>query len=613
MSAKKEAVKDAKVSLKPERANISSPIVEAVFDSIRCRSRILYVVTQEEERFLKEMHTVLFDTAHRFNRDAVNEMWLWTAGNGLREVTHHYAFMPYRVDIDAEMLRFPRYSQKEQETMQNTVMASPAMDHIAKTLCVPPRPTTTDGYPPIVNRIIILADYNRIAQHDLTSVRKIKDLIEDPVVSESINLTFIILASQLEIPAEIKPFVEVIDYHLPDRKTIHNIVREQVDQFHQDRIEQEKAGVKLDIKTEYTDEETKAITDSLLGLTHYEISVQIPKSIRKCRQLDPAFLIEAKEQIVRKSDIINYMHPTTGMKSIGGMENFKAWCVDRKNSFGDDAKAFGLEPPKGVLLLGIPGTGKSLAAKSLGNDWRVPLLHLDVGKIMSGIVGSSEARMRQALQTAESVAPCILWVDEIEKGLSGTGSSNFSDGGTMARVFGTFLTWMQEKTADVFVIATANNISQLPPELLRKGRFDEIFFIDLPGDDERKEIYTIHLTRRRGDPKNFDLDLLSKESKGFSGAEIEHTVKDAMYAAFNTPEKKLTTNLVLREIKKTIPLSESMKDEIAHVKTIASRMRFASDKSLNADLNPRTEMHAAPRTRSDIAQLVDEEEPKTLE
>jgi SpoVK/Ycf46/Vps4 family AAA+-type ATPase len=251
-------------------------------------------------------------------------------------------------------------------------------------------------------------------------------------------------------------------------------------------------------------------------------------------------------------------------------------------------------------------TGKSMGAKALGKEWGVPLLHLDVGKIMSGIVGSSEARMREAIKTAEAVAPCILWVDEIEKGLSGTGSSNFSDGGTMSRVFGTFLTWMQEKTADVFIVATANDITQLPDALKRKGRFDEIFFVDLPGAKEREQIFAIHIAKRKHNPEDFDLPLLAKESDGFSGAEIENAVKDAMYIAFNTADRKLTTHLVLAEIKKTTPLLESMKDKIDGIKKEASNMRFASSTSKHSSMSKlsstKIESHSTRRKVSSLAE-----------
>jgi SpoVK/Ycf46/Vps4 family AAA+-type ATPase len=420
-------------------------------------------------------------------------------------------------------------------------------------------------------------------------VRKIKDVLHNSVTNEEVNHVFIMLGHTLQIPDEMKAYTEVIDYSLPNREQIHNFIvssvqasKETIEDMASDPV---NAALLANRKVDYTPEEINSIVEACLGLSIYEILTQIAKSLAKLDKLDPKFILQAKQQIVHKSDIMEWIEPNVSLNDIGGADNLKAWFHDRKASFSDEAKEFGLESPKGVLMVGIPGTGKSMSAKALGNIWGVPLLHLDVGKIMSGIVVCSEGNIRKALKTAEAIAPCILWVDEIEKGFSGTGSSNMSDGGTMARVFGTFLTWMQEKEAPVFVVATANNISQLPPELMRKGRFDEIFFIDLPGDEERAQILGLHLKKRKQDPSNFDLDLLAKESEGFSGAELEHVIKDGMYVAFSSEEKKLTTNMVLREIKKTVPLSEAMKKEIDAVKEVASRMRFASNKSLNAHLN----------------------------
>jgi SpoVK/Ycf46/Vps4 family AAA+-type ATPase len=230
-------------------------------------------------------------------------------------------------------------------------------------------------------------------------------------------------------------------------------------------------------------------------------------------------------------------------------------------------------------MVGIPGGGKSLTAKAVGASWRLPLLRLDVGKVFAGIVGSSEENMRRAIQMAEAVAPSILWVDELEKGFSGTGSSNQSDAGTAARVFGSFITWLQEKTSPVFVIATANNVDELPPEMMRKGRFDEIFFVDLPSLPERKEICAIHLTRRGRDPSSFNLDLLAEKSEGMTGAEIEQAVVSALFDEYDTHGSKgvLTTEGVIHSLGETVPLSKTMKEKIAALRTwCKTRARPAS-------------------------------------
>jgi SpoVK/Ycf46/Vps4 family AAA+-type ATPase len=267
------------------------------------------------------------------------------------------------------------------------------------------------------------------------------------------------------------------------------------------------------------------------------------------------------------------------MTDVGGLSNLKDWLVKRGRGFDKGAKDFGLTYPRGILLLGIPGTGKSLTAKAIGNEWHFPLLRLDMGKIFGGIVGESEKNIREALNIAEAIAPSILWIDEIEKGMSGISSSGNTDGGTTARVLGTFLTWMQEKTKPVFVVATANDISQLPPELLRKGRVDEIFFVDLPTEKEREEIIKIHLTKKNRKPEKFKIQELAKQSKGFSGAELEEVVKEALFQAYDE-EKEITDGHISAAIDKTFPLSRTMHETIEKMRKWAeSRAVLASDKN----------------------------------
>jgi SpoVK/Ycf46/Vps4 family AAA+-type ATPase len=248
------------------------------------------------------------------------------------------------------------------------------------------------------------------------------------------------------------------------------------------------------------------------------------------------------------------------------MDLLKEWMNQRTASFSDKAREYGLPEPKGMLLLGVQGCGKSLTAKAIAGLWRLPLLRLDVGKIFGGIVGQSEENIRKAISTAESVAPCILWTDELEKGFSGTQSSGISDGGTTARVFGTFLSWMQDKKKPVFVVATSNDVTALPPELLRKGRFDEIFFVDLPNAEERAEIFAIHLKKRKRDPKEYDLKALGKLSVGFSGAEIEQVVVSALFAAFDEDARDLRQEDLVKGVKQSVPLSVTMRERIAELR-----------------------------------------------
>jgi SpoVK/Ycf46/Vps4 family AAA+-type ATPase len=254
----------------------------------------------------------------------------------------------------------------------------------------------------------------------------------------------------------------------------------------------------------------------------------------------------------------------------------KAWLRTRSLAFSASAREFGLPEPRGILRLGVQGGGKSLVAKAVASFWQLPLIKLDLGKVFSELVGSSEENMRAALATAESIAPAILWLDELDKGLAGVASSHRSDAGTAARVFGSFLTWMQEKTSPVFVIATANNVGSLPPEALRKGRFDEIFFVDLPTEQERREIFAIHILKRRRDPELFDLDRLATAAAGLSGAEIEQAVIGGLYDAFEAG-RDLTNADILHSLQGSIPLSQTMREEIGALRDWArTRARPAS-------------------------------------
>jgi hypothetical protein len=272
-------------------------------------------------------------------------------------------------------------------------------------------------------------------------------------------------------------------------------------------------------------------------------------------------VIREKENVIKKSGYLEYYHPKEKMAEVGGLDTLKDWLTKRGRGFDKGAAEFGLTYPRGILLLGIPGTGKSLTAKAVGNLWHFPLLRLDMGKIFGGIVGESEKNIREALNIAEAIAPSILWIDEIEKGMSGISSSGSTDGGTTARVLGTFLTWMQEKSKPVFVVATANDISQLPPELLRKGRVDEIFFVDLPTKKEREEIFKIHLKKKGRKPENFDTAKFAEKSKGYSGAELEEVIKEALFQSYDR-EKEVNDEEILKAVEKTFPLSRTMSETI---------------------------------------------------
>jgi SpoVK/Ycf46/Vps4 family AAA+-type ATPase len=321
------------------------------------------------------------------------------------------------------------------------------------------------------------------------------------------------------------------------------------------------------------------LVKAALGLTLKEAENVLARALVTRGALDAEavkVILSEKKQLIRKSGILEYFEHEEGLENLGGMEILKDWLMKRSTAFSEKAHQFGLPSPRGILLLGVQGCGKSLAAKTVSALWRQPLLRLDMGSIFSGLVGSSEENIRRAIKTAESIAPAVLWVDEIEKAFSGTQSSGASDGGTTSRVFATFLTWLQEKSKPVFVIATANNITQLPAELLRKGRLDEIFFVDLPDAQEREQIFRIHIAKKGRDPVLYDIPSLSAASEGFSGSEIEQAVISALYDAYDA-NRELAFQDLQQALLVTVPLSRTMSEPIEAMRLWAGpRARRAS-------------------------------------
>ena len=316
-----------------------------------------------------------------------------------------------------------------------------------------------------------------------------------------------------------------------------------------------------------------------LGLTLGEAENVFAKIIVQEQRLSGDHVNEVfaeKQQIIRKSGLLEYYSANEDFSNVGGLAVLKDWLNKRAVAFTDEARAFGLPSPKGILLLGVQGCGKSLCAKAVSRLWHLPLLRFDMGRMFGSLVGSSEENVRRAIAVAESVAPAVLWVDEIDKAFVGSQSSGATDGGTTARVFGTFLTWLSEKNTAVFVVATANDVSQLPPELLRKGRLDEIFYVDLPSEEERLEIFRIHIVKRRRDPKDFDLETLVAASPDFSGAEIEEAIISALYDAFYQ-KQELTTEHILTTLNQTVPLAKTMSEKVSSQRNWAvGRARNAS-------------------------------------
>ena len=405
----------------------------------------------------------------------------------------------------------------------------------------------------------LLEDFHPFLRDEHHEVlRWLRELVRMPAEPRKVVL---LSTPRVGLPLDLSKEVPTLELQLPDVRDLEVVLHE--------------VAERLQVRAQ-ADE---ALLDAARGLTVMEARLAFGTAASALGRLDASAapqVAREKERIIRQSEVLEYYPPGTDLSDVGGLDSLKRWLDRRNQAFGAGARHFGLDAPKGVLLLGVQGCGKSLTAKAVASAWQFPLLRLDMGKIFGGVVGQSEANMRLALQVAQALAPCVLWIDEIEKGLAGMGSSDSTDGGTTARVVGTFLTWMQEKSEPVFVVATANRIDKLPAELLRKGRFDEIFFVDLPTRAVREEILRIHLAKKQRDVGDFDLGALANSSQGFSGAELEEAVREGLFAAF-AEGREVSTADIEEAIAATSPLSQTMRDDIDGLRRWARvRARLAS-------------------------------------
>ncbi len=434
------------------------------------------------------------------------------------------------------------------------------------------------------NAVFVMCDFHvffgvKGRQVDYNIVRHLRDII-GKLKTDKFRKNVIFLSSELIIPDTMSKEITVLDMPLPTLEDIKSKFSKMVTQNSQ-----------IDM-SDLTPEIEEKLCKAALGLTLQEAENAFALAMvndGKINIEDLDTILSEKMQVIKKTGILEFINAEYNISDIGGLDNLKGWLQKRNNSWSESAKKYCLPSPKGVLITGVPGCGKSLTAKATSAIWQLPLLKLDFGKIFAGIVGSSEENMRKALKTAEAVAPSILWVDEIEKSLSGINSNG--DSGTSSRIFGTFLNWMQEKTAPVFVIATANNISGLPPELLRKGRFDEIFFVDMPTQKEREEIFKLHLLKRLKDKDvsgkiqiNDELcKQLAQMTEGFVGAEIEQIVIDALYEAFFN-KRSLTFEDLTSTIKNVVPLSVTQKEQIISLRQWANVRAVAATKKSDMEM-----------------------------
>jgi SpoVK/Ycf46/Vps4 family AAA+-type ATPase len=412
---------------------------------------------------------------------------------------------------------------------------------------------------PSAGAVLVLRDYHRFLE-DISVSRKLRNLARS-LKSQPKNI--VILSPQLTIPDDLTETITVLEFALP---TIAEITIE-------------VSRLLSSMGKPLVDKDLDNLVQSCQGLSIDRIRRVMARAIAQHGEFRPEdidLILEEKRQTIRQTQILDFYPATATVSNIGGLDNLKEWLLRRGGAFSERARQYGLPAPKGLLLVGIQGTGKSLTAKAIAHQWRLPLLRLDVGRLFGGVVGESESRTRQMIQLAEALAPCVLWIDEIDKAFAGVDSR--SDAGTTSRVFGTFITWMAEKTAAVFVVATANNIQSLPAELLRKGRFDEIFFVGLPSQSERQAIFEVHLSRlRSANLPDYDLERLAYETPDFSGAEIEQILIEAMHIGFSQ-NRDFTTDDVLEAASQTVPLARTAQEQIQQLQdwAAAGKARLAS-------------------------------------
>jgi len=395
--------------------------------------------------------------------------------------------------------------------------------------------------------VVLLADFHPYLEDPLL-VRKLREVL--PAFTND-RRALVLSGHGVRLPPEIGKQGVPYRLSLPDLEEIKTELRKVV----------RRAAREEQVRIEIGEEEADGMARELQGLTRDEIRRTLRRAMvadGRLTRADIDLIRAAKRESLGQTGLLEFI-PTVEMEPIGGMGALRSWLDKRRNALGEEAREFGLEPPRGVLLMGVQGCGKSLMARNVAAEWGLPLVRLDPGALYDKYVGETERNLRQALDTADSMSPVVLWIDEIEKGFARDGGE--ADGGVSGRLLGTFLTWLQERDSRVFVVATANDVDRLPPELLRKGRFDEIFFVDLPSEAERRDILELHLARRGRDPQRFDLDQLATAAEGFSGSELEQAVVAGLYTAF-AEETDLDHETLAAEIESAVPLSVTLAERV---------------------------------------------------
>jgi SpoVK/Ycf46/Vps4 family AAA+-type ATPase len=403
-----------------------------------------------------------------------------------------------------------------------------------------------------VEAVFILKDFHRHME-DPVVIRRLRDVGQKFATNRR---TVVITAPEIAVPAELTTLVEYFDLPLPDRERLHELIHDtftRLSKTYTLKLQLDSAGV-------------DAMSTNLRGLTEEEAERAISQALvtRYALCLESVTdVLDAKKQLLRHSGMLEFIEASDNMATLGGLENLKHWLGQRRGAWEDSAREFGLEPPRGMIILGVQGCGKSLCARAVAGEWKLPLVKFDTSAVYDKYIGETEKRIRKVFQVAEGLAPCVLWIDELEKAFAGSGPDSASaDAGVSSRLLASFLSWMQDRKAAVFVAATCNNVTVLPPELIRKGRFDELFFVDLPNQAERKQIFAIQLAKRKRNPADFDLEQTAAAANGYSGAEIDAALQGALYAAYSE-KKTLSTQSLLDALAQTVPLSTTRAEEIA--------------------------------------------------
>ena len=418
--------------------------------------------------------------------------------------------------------------------------------------------------------VFVLKDFHRHME-DPVVVRRLRDVGQKFSANRR---TVIITAPAITVPPELASLVEFLDLPLPDRQRLRQIIDETLARLSKTHTFQGKLdGMGLD-----------AMANNLRGLTEEgaerAISQTLVARYGLCAET-VTDVLESKKELLRRSEMLDFVEVSDTMANIGGLDNLKHWLAQRRGAWEDEARAFGLEPPRGMIILGVQGCGKSMCARAVAGEWKLPLVKFDTAAVYDKYVGETEKRIQKVFQVAEGLAPCVLWIDELEKVFAGSGPDSASaDAGVSSRLLAAFLSWMQDRKAPVFVAATCNNVTALPPELIRKGRFDELFFVDLPNQAERKQIFAIQLAKRKRNPADFDLNRVTTAADGYSGAEIESVVQTALFAAYSQ-KQAVTTQALLDALSGTVPLSTTRAEEIEVLRAWA-RTRAVPASALDA-------------------------------